>query len=208
MGPKTHWLDLAVKHAACSPHWWCKSRCKLHPGASCTWICTTNGANPGAICTSIYTNLMQENAKINFLRGLHWAVLRGVKLTSLRGLDVIDLRWLESIECGGGFWLVKLSRVNLLGSFDALGIGPFFCESRFGALKVANRRLEAIRANRSNVMKIGSFSASRFVRMDLGEAARFPDSRCDSPGYLSWDIPDPSWNVPDRNSTPRLFLLF
>ena len=31
---------------------------------------------------------------------------------------------------------------------------PLFCESRFGALTLANRRFEAIRANRSNVMKI------------------------------------------------------
>ena len=33
----------------------------------------------------------------------------------------------------------------------------FFHESRFGAQKHANHRLEAIRANRSNVMKIGVF---------------------------------------------------
>ena len=30
---------------------------------------------------------------------------------------------------------------------------PLFCESRFGALKLANRRFEAIRVNRSNVVK-------------------------------------------------------
>ena len=33
----------------------------------------------------------------------------------------------------------------------------YFCESRLGALKIANRRFEAIRANRSNVMKMGIF---------------------------------------------------
>ena len=30
---------------------------------------------------------------------------------------------------------------------------PFFCEPRFGALKIANRRFEVIRANRSDGMK-------------------------------------------------------
>ena len=29
---------------------------------------------------------------------------------------------------------------------------PFFCESRFGGLKIANRRFEALRANRSRVL--------------------------------------------------------
>ena len=33
-------------------------------------------------------------------------------------------------------------------------LNPFFCESRFGALKIANRRFEAIRASRSNAMTI------------------------------------------------------
>ena len=46
------------------------------------------------------------------------------------------------------------------------GLNPFFRESQFGALKVANRRFEAIRANRLNVMKIGFFlSANRFARI-------------------------------------------
>ena len=33
-------------------------------------------------------------------------------------------------------------------------LNPLFCESRFRGLKIANRRFEAIRANRSHVMKI------------------------------------------------------
>ena len=44
----------------------------------------------------------------------------------------------------------------------------FFCELRFGELKIANRRFEAIRANRSHVMKIGFFfffRANRFARI-------------------------------------------
>ena len=45
-----------------------------------------------------------------------------------------------------------------------------FCESRFGAPKIVNRRFEAIRANRSNVMKTGFC-----LRID---------SRCESLGHL------------------------
>ena len=40
-------------------------------------------------------------------------------------------------------------------SFQGSRIEPLFRELRFGGLKVANRRFEAIRANRSNVKKIG-----------------------------------------------------
>ena len=50
---------------------------------------------------------------------------------------------------------------------------PLFCESRFGGLKTANRRFEAIRASRSNVMKTGGFSANQFVRFDSRESPRF-----------------------------------
>ena len=38
-------------------------------------------------------------------------------------------------------------------SFQGSRTEPLFCESRFGGLKVANRRFEAIRANRSHAMK-------------------------------------------------------
>ena len=50
-----------------------------------------------------------------------------------------------------------------------------FFESRFGGLKIANRRFEAIRANRSHDMKKGS--ANRF--------ANRPDSHCESPRHWS-----------------------
>ena len=43
----------------------------------------------------------------------------------------------------------------------------FFCESCFGGLKIANRRFEAIHANRSHVMKIGAF-----LRIDSRESIR------------------------------------
>ena len=49
--------------------------------------------------------------------------------------------------------------------FQRFRIEPFFCESRFRGLKVANRRFEAIRANDSDVRKIVSFSATRFLRI-------------------------------------------
>ena len=47
-----------------------------------------------------------------------------------------------------------------------------------------NRRFEAIRANRSHVMKLGFFF---FLRIDSRESicADRPDSRCESPGHLS-----------------------
>ena len=50
---------------------------------------------------------------------------------------------------------------------------PLFCEARFGALQIqiANRRFQAIRVNRSNVMKIG--------------VSLRTDSRCEWPGHLS-----------------------
>ena len=53
----------------------------------------------------------------------------------------VDLRWPEESSQG--------SRTELL-----------LCKSRFGALKLANRRFEAICANRSNVMTIGGFPAN------------------------------------------------
>ena len=37
--------------------------------------------------------------------------------------------------------------------------------------KIANRKFEAIRANRSNVMKIGGFSANRFTRIATVQVA-------------------------------------
>ena len=39
-------------------------------------------------------------------------------------------------------------------SFQGSRTEPFFCELRFGSLKIANRRFEAIRANRLHVMKV------------------------------------------------------
>ena len=42
---------------------------------------------------------------------------------------------------------------------------PIFCESRFGGLKTANRRFEAIRANRSRIMKIGRESPRFALRI-------------------------------------------
>ena len=59
------------------------------------------------------------------------------------------------------------------------------CESRFGQLKKVNRRFEAIRANRSHVMKIGCFSVNlrespRFALRIAGPRLGFswPNSAC------------------------------
>ena len=54
----------------------------------------------------------------------------------------------------------------LASHFIVPELNPFFCESRFGGLKIANRSFEAIRANRSHVMKTArAFAANRFVRL-------------------------------------------
>ena len=50
-------------------------------------------------------------------------------------------------------------------SFQGSRTGPpFFCESGFGGLKIANRGFEAVRANRSHYENRG-FSANRFARI-------------------------------------------
>ena len=67
-------------------------------------------------------------------------------------------------------------------SFQGSRTEPLFCESRFGGQAIgANRRVEAIRANRLHVMKIGVL-----LRIDSCESIRAnrPDSRCESPGHL------------------------
>ena len=78
---------------------------------------------------------------------------------------------------------IRANRLILAIRFRALEPEPLFCESRFGGAKIANRRFEAIRANRSHVLKIGLF-----LRIDLRESIRTnrPDSRCESPGHLSY----------------------
>ena len=60
--------------------------------------------------------------------------------------------------------------LNSRESFQGSRTEPLFCESRFGGLTltIANRRLEAIRANRSHFMK-----EFFFVRIDSRESPRF-----------------------------------
>ena len=67
---------------------------------------------------------------------------------SVDGQGFCKLRWADSREAPEG------SRTE-----------PLYRETRFGALKIVNRRFEAIRANHSNVMKLGLFSANRFARI-------------------------------------------
>ena len=61
-------------------------------------------------------------------------------------------------------------------------LSSFFCELRFGGLKIANRRLGAIHTNHSHVMRI-----EVFLRIDSPESSRAnrPDSLCESLGHLS-----------------------
>ena len=82
-------------------------------------------------------------------------------------------RFAESLESPGSCESSQGSRTE-----------PLFCELRFGALTLANRRFEAIRANHSNVMKIGfsceSIHANRFARiapLRIAGASKFLFSR-------------------------------
>ena len=63
--------------------------------------------------------------------------------------------------------LIRANRLILANRFRVPELNPFFANHASrgggGGLKIANRRFEAIRANRSNVMIIGIFSANRFA---------------------------------------------
>ena len=63
---------------------------------------------------------------------------------------------------------IRANGLILANRFRVPELNPFFCKSRlsFRGAKIANRRFEAIRSNRSHVMKIGFFfSANRFARI-------------------------------------------
>ena len=64
-----------------------------------------------------------------------------------------DLRWPDSRE---SVLQIRANRLILANCFRVPEPIPFFffCESRIGGLKLANRRFEAIRTNRSHVMKM------------------------------------------------------
>ena len=64
------------------------------------------------------------------------------------------------------------NRLILANRFRVPELDPFFCESRFVGLKIANRGFEAIRANRSHVMKIGFFCESIRANPVNGEIVR------------------------------------
>ena len=115
-----HWLKHATLLAQIKSTSICTTN-GANPSAICTSICTNSCANPGAICTSIYTNLMQENASKSKFEGVALGGFEGVKLTLLRGLDVIDLRWLESIELRGWILARQIAPSQFLprGSFLA-----------------------------------------------------------------------------------------
>ena len=71
------------------------------------------------------------------------------------------------------------SRLILANRFRVPELNPLFCESRFGGPKRVNCRFEAIRANRSHVMKTGFFFCESI-------RANRPHSCCESPGHLSF----------------------
>ena len=72
---------------------------------------------------------------------------------------------------------IRANRLILANRFRI----PNWTPSCFVGIKIANRGFEAIRANRSHVMKIGVF-----LRIDSRESIRAnrPDSRCESPVHL------------------------
>ena len=79
-------------------------------------------------------------------------------------------------------------------SFQGSRTEPLFCESRYGGLKIANRRFEAIRVNRAHV------TAHYENKGCLCESIRAnrPDSRCESPGHLSSGLVDPDRVSPSK----------
>ena len=64
---------------------------------------------------------------------------------------------------------IRANRLILANRFRVPELSPFFANRASGGLKIANRRFEAIRANRSHVMKRGFF----FLRIDSCESLRF-----------------------------------
>ena len=79
--------------------------------------------------------------------------------------------------------LIRANRLSCANHCRVEEMNPFFWQMFFGALKVANRMFEAIRANRSNVLKL-VFSVNQFARIDSSES---PGSRRKSPGHLRID---------------------
>ena len=77
---------------------------------------------------------------------------------------------------------IRANRLILANCFRVPEPNPFFANRALWGLKIANRRFEAIRVNRSRVLKMGVF-----LRIDSRESicANRPDSRCESPGHLS-----------------------
>ena len=63
---------------------------------------------------------------------------------------------------------IRANRLILANRFRVPELNPFFANRASGGLKIANRRFEAIRSNRSHVMKIGVF-----LRIDSRESPRF-----------------------------------
>ena len=63
---------------------------------------------------------------------------------------------------------IRANRLILANLFRVPELNPLLCESRFEGLKIANRGFEAIRANRSHVMKTGVS-----LRIDSRESPRF-----------------------------------
>ena len=75
----------------------------------------------------------------------------------------MKLRWPDSRESIRRF---ASGSADSRESFQGSRTEPlFFWRIALRGAKIANRRFEAIRANRSHIMKIGFFSANRFARI-------------------------------------------
>ena len=63
---------------------------------------------------------------------------------------------------------IRTNRLILANRFRVSKLNPFLANRTSGGLKVANRRFEAIRANRSQVMKIGVCGSNPTGWTDFG----------------------------------------
>ena len=73
---------------------------------------------------------------------------------------------------------IRENRLILANCFRVPELNPFLLRIAFRGVKLSNRRLEPIRANRSHVLIIGVFFQRKID-------SKRPHSRCESPGHLS-----------------------
>ena len=106
---------------------------------------------------------------------------------------------------------ILANRLIPVNRFRIPELNPFFANRASGGLKIANRRFEAIRANRSHVMRTGFFFFSRAAKRGGFKRGGFPIWTC--PSFLVlflsfWDFPDFSGIFPTCSGMVRGFSRF